>query len=515
MAFEIDRRRAVAAVAACLVTATLVYVGTGLAPVWWVTWLAPLPALLLAPRVSGPVAGLAGGLGWAAGGLNMWHYEWRLLELPLPTVILQIAAPGLLFGLAVLLFRALALRSLALWSALSVPAFWAGAEYLASVSTPNGAFWSLAYTQVDRGPVVQLAAVSGVWGITFLVMAVPTGIAAACVPGRTSGLRLRLGLLPVLLLAASVGYGAVRLAGADPAGPAHEVALLAAGLQGDWAPVDTPRGREKLAEVLSRLRTLPTGTRVAVLPETAFVATSATLPTVTEPLRALARAQRMDIVAGVVVEGADADYNAAMFFPGDGGPTLVYRKQHLVPVQEPYHPGHELVFARDRQPVAGVAICKDLDFPGLARAYRRGGAEVMLVPALDFGVDGWLHGRMTVLRGVENGYPVLRTGADGELTVSDPYGRILASGATRGHSLVTVTARLPEQTRNTLYTRWGDWVAWLALAAVAASVGRLAVALRRSRPGSGPATGAGPGARPPESAPGFTVPIPGAASGIR
>ena len=37
-------------------TAGLFYLGTGLHPIPWLTWLAPLPALLIAPRVSFPVA---------------------------------------------------------------------------------------------------------------------------------------------------------------------------------------------------------------------------------------------------------------------------------------------------------------------------------------------------------------------------------------------------------------------------------------------------------------------------
>ena len=35
-----------------LLFAALFFVGTGLHPVWWVTWLAPLPVLLLAPRLA-------------------------------------------------------------------------------------------------------------------------------------------------------------------------------------------------------------------------------------------------------------------------------------------------------------------------------------------------------------------------------------------------------------------------------------------------------------------------------
>ena len=56
----------------------------------------------------------------------------------------------------------------------------------------------------------------------------------------------------------------------------------------------------------------------------------------------------------------------------------------------------------------GIAICKDMHFAVLGRAYGQGRAAVMLVPAWDFQVDRWMGARMTMTRGVENGYSVVR-----------------------------------------------------------------------------------------------------------
>jgi hypothetical protein len=49
-----------------------------------------------------------------------------------------------------------------------------------------------------------------------------------------------------------------------------------------------------------------------------------------------------------------------------------------------------------------------MDFPALSREYAADGANLMLVPAWDFNVDGWLHSRMAVLRAVENGFALAR-----------------------------------------------------------------------------------------------------------
>jgi apolipoprotein N-acyltransferase len=288
------------------------------------------------------------------------------------------------------------------------------------------------------------------------------------------------GLVTLVLLASSAAYGAVRLA--EPAGPLRTVALLAAGQRGDWAPVDTPRGGEKLAGVLAHLRALPSGTGTAVLPEGGFVTDTANLPRITGPLAALARDRRMDVVAGVIV--TDAGRNTAVLFSAGGGEPRVYRKRHMVPGIEPYEPGDRNLLAGD----SGVAICRDLDFPGLAREYRRSGATVMLVPAWDFGRDAWQHSRPAVMRGVENGFSVVRSAADGNLTASDPYGRVLAERRSGARSITTVVTAVPAGGAGTLYTRWGDWFAWLCLGLVAVGAGRAAVR-RPARPDRGSSEG--------------------------
>jgi apolipoprotein N-acyltransferase len=58
-----------------------------------------------------------------------------------------------------------------------------------------------------------------------------------------------------------------------------------------------------------------------------------------------------------------------------------------------------------------MTICKDMDFPGLSREYGQDDTALLLVPAWDFELDGWLHGRMAILRGVESGFSIARAEA--------------------------------------------------------------------------------------------------------
>jgi apolipoprotein N-acyltransferase len=101
----------------------------------------------------------------------------------------------------------------------------------------------------------------------------------------------------------------------------------------------------------------------------------------------------------------------------------------------------------------------------------------LLVPAWDFSIDGWLHSRMAIMRGVENGFAIARAARSGRLTLSDDRGRVLAEASSEKHD-AELAGDLPLRETQTLYSHWGDWFAWLDLAALIVLLG---LALRRSR----------------------------------
>jgi apolipoprotein N-acyltransferase len=105
-----------------------------------------------------------------------------------------------------------------------------------------------------------------------------------------------------------------------------------------------------------------------------------------------------------------------------------------------------------------------MDFTRLSREYSAKGVGLLLVPAWDFTVDAWLHGRMAVMRGVEGGFTIARSAKQGLLTVSDDRGRILAQQDAATVHFASLLATAPVRHGDTLYARWGDWFAWLNIA---------------------------------------------------
>src|ERR1700747_3034685 len=179
MAPALDLRGAAIGVVAMLTTAVLIGFGTGLDPFWPLMWLAPVPVLLFALRASAWSAALLAGCAMILGLLNVWSLLRGALHLPLSLLVRIYLTEGVVYALAVLLFRALARRR-AYWSALvAFPASLVSFEWFLNLSAPHGTGGSLAYSQLRFLPFLQLASITGPWGISFLLAALPTALALA------------------------------------------------------------------------------------------------------------------------------------------------------------------------------------------------------------------------------------------------------------------------------------------------------------------------------------------------
>ncbi|MEV4259662.1 hypothetical protein AB0J52_41430, partial [Spirillospora sp. NPDC049652] len=270
-----------------VLSGALFALGTGLHPVFVLTWLAPLPLLWATARMSGRVAFAASAAVWTAGQAPMVGYYHGVLETPVPLVVAILAGPALVFGGLAAVHRRLVLADRPLRAAGVFAAGWTSLEYALSLAMPHGAWWSLAYTQADVGPVIQVVSVTGVWGVTFLLMGVPAAVAT---------MRPRAVGTAAALLGTVLGFGAVRMATA-PRPDGETVALLATEHPNDEIDMAAPEGRALLAAYVTQARTIKAA--AIVLPEKNFVADDRTLPLLTGPLARLAAERRTVVVAGV------------------------------------------------------------------------------------------------------------------------------------------------------------------------------------------------------------------------
>jgi len=459
-----------AVAAATILSGAAWWFGTGLHPQAWLAWPAPLPLLLLAPRLRWQYAALAALCAGACAGLNLWHYLRNVIGLPLPVGVLAALAPAVTFALALLLFRRLWLLRRYAAAALAFPSLWVALDYVSFRGSPHGTFGSLAYSQLDVLPFVQVASLTGIWGVSFLLLLAPAAIAIGLIPGPERRQRLWITGAALLLLAAVFAFGFARL----HAPAAGSVRIGLASMPGQLRPaLDSAVGQAMLGRYLAAIDTLTAqGAQVVVLPETVLATEDATIAEFADS----AARNKVTITTGVAVKDpTQRQRNSALAFaPGAAGPVM-YAKHHLIPgFEDQFKPGTDYAMLPGTR--TGLAVCKDMDFHDTARAYSDLGANLLLVPAWDFAADGRMHSRMAVMRGIENGFAVARAALRGNLTLSDDRGRIIAE-TTDALGDATLIGEVPLHNSRTLYAQWGDWFAWLAVAMLGAAL----LALRGKR----------------------------------
>lgn len=456
------------ALAAALLSALFFYLSQGLDDVWPLAWLAPAPVLWLAYGETPLWRVIAAAVfAFLCGQIYAVQCYGAM-----PLLILSALAPAVALFVAVVVFARWTRRRTGPWLTwLAFPVAWTAAEYLSGAVMPNGTFGALGYSQMPAPLLIQSAALFGLPVITFLLCLTANTVAMAGHKALRNPAVLTAG---AALFLANAGFGWARLAA--PAGETVTVAALddeaLAGVAFSGGPPSASVAVAQAYAAAAR-EAAARGARLIVTPEGGIAATQADRAVVLAPLAAAARDTGADIVVGV--------YDPAR--PGDlalllrhGGGWAQYDKRRLVPFLETaYTPGRVSGFIGGGR---AMEICKDMDFPALIRADAARGVRLAAVPAGDFGADAWLHARMAMLRGVENGFALVRSAHHGLLSVSDDRGRTVALRAAAPQGMSAVVAAVPLGSGPTLYTRLGDLFAWASVAATLIVAG---LALRRGR----------------------------------
>ena len=446
---------------AVLLSGAAFYLGTGLHPAWWLMWIAPVPVLLVAPELSRKAGFAAGFLGWFLGSTNQWHFFHEGLQVPLPIIVLFSVLPALVFALDVLAYRAF-LRAGSAWrAALTFPSIWVLFEFVTARVSIHSTFGNISYTQMNFLPVLQIASVTGIWGISFSVFLFAATVSVVLSGYGPTRERLMLAAIAGGVLVLLLVFGLWRLH-LNPSAHSVKVGLVASDLPQNLITQEPSETARLLQAYASQAQNLAAqGAQAIVIPEKVAVVRDSDLPQIDPLLQSTADRSGAVIIVGVVHIASDAKWNEARIYR-PSRPIQVYEKHHMLPPWEsPLKPGTARTGWKEPSGVWGVTICKDMDFPQMGRDYGEDGAGLLLVPAWDFVGDGWLHGRMAILRGVESGFSIARAPKQGILAATDDRGRVLAEQVTGSGPFVSLLAVVPVHHDQTIYARFGDWFAWL------------------------------------------------------
>ena len=475
MAF-VDKRRTTSVILAVLSTGALLLTGNGLNPSWPLMWIAPIPVLLLAAETtSWRIAAGSAALSMLVGSLTMFYYLHLVLRAPLMAWLIPFLIASLVFAGGVLLFRCLLHRGAVFSAVIALPASWTVCEYLASFAPANGTAGSLAYTQERFLPILQIASVTGPWGITFLLLLFPSAVAGGVYLWRRSRLQAVFVMGSVLaILAGAVLFGAIRLAEAASS-PTIKIGLL------DTDTVLFAEAAPQMRELIETYavqaeRLVRQGAKVVLMPEKTGVLLDRDARSIDPLLQSVADRTGATLIIGMVHVVARDSFNEARIYTPEQAPAT-YDKQHLLPPFESHFtPGDSLTLLSNQAIPVGIAICKDMDFIHPALDYGRAGVGLIVDPAWDFNVDRTWHGHIAIMRGVEGGYAIAHTAKEGFLTVTDDRGRVLGEVRTNHGAFASLLVDVPLRHSQTVFDQYGTWFPWVAGLLLLASVVRLITA---------------------------------------
>jgi len=396
---------------------------------------------------------------------------------------------------------------------------WMAFEYLRCQGFLAYSYGVTGYSQWNVLPVIQIADIAGVWGVSALVVFPSAALAAAsdssafklkeqCAALKAFSRREWLpALIWLVLLVASLVYGFVSPIDYTEARKV-KIALIQHNTD-PWLPARAPTAAQELEEYRNDFRILCrlSDEALAASPDIDFIVWSETafVPriywhmTIRDDINSWMLVKELldylDKKSVPFVIGNDdsrrdpsinpvwdhrIDYNAAMLFEGSQIKTI-YRKLHLVPFTEnfPYEKQLPWIYNALKNAdthfwekgkeatvfeAAGVRfstpICFEDTFGYLSSDFVLNGAELIV----NMSNDAWSasvpaqmqHLSMAVFRAVENRRSMVRSTASGQTCAVDPNGRILAMAEPFTESYLN--AEVPVVTPLSLYTRFGDYL---------------------------------------------------------
>jgi apolipoprotein N-acyltransferase len=385
-------------------------------------------------------------------------------------------------------------------------AAWAAAELLRGrllngtlLYVGNSPWATLGYSQAGVLPLLQIAAVTGVYGVSFVVAAVNAALAEVITapgPRRVAwiGLASAVGVATLVV----IGGAVVLRRGGPAAGPSVAVAVVQGnvGAAVRWS-AEGPARTLATYQRLTRAALADHHPALVLWPEAAVTAFLEQDTAARQAIVATLAGADTELLIGApraVGPGGAAPYTNSMYLiAADGALAARYDKQYLLPFMEyfplrvemarrrfgrvrEFTPGASTPPLPTRAGAAGILICNEAFLPPVASRRVADGATYLVNPSNDSWVPNagfaWQQFDIAALRAIEQRRYLLRVSDSGPSGVVDPFGRVVEH--TEPLTRDVLYADVAPVTERSPYARVGDLFGVGCVLAVAIGLTRAA-----------------------------------------
>ena len=439
-------------------------------------------------------------LGWLCGfvfhiGLIYWivvvttTYGKLVYPLGILVMLLLVSYLSLYFGSALAIAKFIQEKT-SINMPTTLPFIWVTMEYLRSFLLSGFPWENLGYSQYHSLLLIQCADITGVYGISFLIVFVNATLFLLLRNIPHKKIPLREIILALIIMTAVTFYGWWRLPEikkATDSSPTMNVGLIQANI--DQGTKWNKSYREKAITTHEQLtlKALQEKTRLIIWPEAStpfyFQSESSYQKRILKIISYSDSYLLLGSPSYASIDGKWYNFNSAFLLSPSEKIVGKYDKIHLVPYGEyvplkkffpfihkmvagigSFHAGQKLSLFTMPEGSFGVLICYEIIFPNLTRRFVKKGAQFLVNITNDawFGYTSapYQHLSMATLRAVENRRFIARAANTGFSALIDATGKIKLSSTLFTQELITGKIKLLGIP--TFYSNYGDVFAILS-----------------------------------------------------
>jgi apolipoprotein N-acyltransferase len=153
--------------------------------------------------------------------------------------------------------------------------------------------------------------------------------------------------------------------------------------------------------------------------------------------------------------------NKVIAITPEGEIAYTYTKARPVPGEKSIKGCEQLPILNTPYGIISSVICFDMDSPKDISKIGKEGVDILLVPSWDWKKITPYHTNMAIVRGIENGFSVVRQTNEGMSASADYHGRVLSSMNHFNTKERLLLSNVPTKGITTIYSIVGDLFAWM------------------------------------------------------
>ncbi len=364
-------------------------------------------------------------------------------------------------------------------STLVFPSVYVIMEYIVVTTNPSGSFGTLAHTQSNL-PLLQLISITGIWGVTFLIMWTVSVINWLWDNSFEKGKIIIVLIIYGIPFIAVVLYGQIRLSTKMESNTVRvaSININKSSLSKRYDALHKFYETKDLSEydTVSEKNNndflhycgiaASSGAKIVFGIETVISITKKNEKGFIEKAKSIA--ERDSIYLGLPIQILPNGFpkvlpeNKIIWISPKGKILLTYYKTKPTPGEGKYGDGLLKYFNTPFGRIS-TSICFDMDFPGLINQLSNKSVDIMLVSGNDWPEITPYHTYVSSFRAIEHGFNMVRAASQG-LSASFNYkGKLLSSMDFYKTNDLILYSDVPTKGQITIYSLLGDYFAWLCI----------------------------------------------------